>query len=67
MNFFKEHRDKFCLTAIFSSLFFNFFMIYASWADDDNAWTTAFIIAGIAILSGLVCQFTQAERTAKSH
>lgn len=61
MNFFFRYRDKFRMTTIFSSIFFNFFMIYAAWADDDNAWTTTYIIACIALVCAIVCHFTQSQ------
>ncbi|MBD5280830.1 MAG: hypothetical protein HDS35_09870 [Bacteroides sp.] len=58
-KFLSTYREKFRLTAIGSSMMFNFFMIYAAWAEDENAWTTTYIIAGIAIVSAIICQFTQ--------
>lgn len=59
MDFLTRHRDRFRLTAIISSLYFNFSLIYASWSDDSAAWTTTFIIAAVAIISALVCHITK--------
>lgn len=55
------YRAKFRLTAICSSLMFNFVLIYASWADDFAAWVTSFVIAALAVISALVCHVTQPE------
>ncbi len=60
-NILMTYREKFRLTAITSSLFFNFFLIYASWSGEREAWVTTYIIASIAIISALVCHITQPE------
>ena len=59
MNFFIRHREWFKGMAIASFLSLNFFMIVASYTGEDGAWIAAFVIAAMAILCSLICQFTQ--------
>lgn len=55
MDFFTKYRDRFRLTAIVSSLYFNFALIFAAWTGEFAAWFTAFFIASVAIISAFVC------------
>ncbi len=59
MNFFLRHRDRFRGVAIGSFVSLNFFMIAACWTGEDGAWAATFLIAFIAIVCSLICQFTQ--------
>ncbi len=59
MNFFLKHRERFRGVAIGSSVSLNFFMIAASYTGEDGAWAATFLIALIAIVCSLICQFTQ--------
>lgn len=58
MEFLINHRDFFRVTAIFSSLFFNFVLIYASWTGEYAAWVTTIFVASVAVVSAFICELT---------
>lgn len=59
MDFLTRHRDYFRRLAIITSMAFNFFLILASWSGEEGAWAATFTIAAVAIISSLICHFTQ--------
>ncbi len=66
MRFFITHRERFRGIAIASFLSLNFFMIAACYTGEDGAWAATFLIAGIAIVCSLICQFTQGMEVEES-
>lgn len=59
MKFLIRHRDYFRRLAIVSATIFNFFMIAASYTQEEGAWGATFLIAGISIVSAIICHITR--------
>lgn len=58
MNFFIKHRDKIRILAIASFVDFLAFTAGGSYFNDNIMWTTAYLFAGMCIITSLICQYT---------
>lgn len=55
------------MTAIVSSLSFNFLLVAAACSDIYAIWNLAYIFCAITIVSALICHFTQFASSEAHH